>query len=389
MNIVIISYDYSDERRTAYAFVAQLVEQWARQGHNCWVIAPYSVVANSRFHATKEVIQQEGQGTITILRPNFFSASNLKIGGKRISWVMHEWAVNRALKWLPCTPDIIYGHFWERAHEGFQYAKKHGIPLFVATGESDVTSMIGKWKDKKDFCNYVSGVICVSTKNKQESIALGLTDENKCTVIPNAVNTELFHKLDKSSCRHELNISANDFVVVFVGWFNERKGATRVAEAIKQVGGGVKSLFVGGGELEPQCDGILFKGLVPHDKVPLYLGAADCFVLPTLHEGCCNAVVEAMACGLPVISSNLPFNWDILNEDNSIMVDPNNIGEIADAINSLRDDTLKRDILTKGALKSVENLTIDQRAENIINFIKGKINNKNNEKRRIIINGIS
>ena len=375
MNIVIISYDYSDERRTAYAFVAQLVEQWARQGHNCWVIAPYSIVANRRFHATKEVIRHEGQGSITILRPNFFSASNLKIGGKRVSWMMHEWAVKRALKWLPCKPDIIYGHFWERAHEGFQYAKKHGIPLFVATGESDVASMIGKWNDKTNFCNYVSGVICVSTKNKQESIALGLTDESKCIVIPNAVNAELFHKLDKSSCRHALNISGNDFVVAFVGWFNERKGATRVADAIKRVGKGVKSLFVGGGELEPQCDGILFKGLLPHDKVPLYLGAADCFVLPTLHEGCCNAVVEAMACGLPVISSDLPFNWDILNETNSIMVDPNNIDEIADAIRSLRDDALKRESLAKGALKSVQDLTIDQRAENIIYFIKEKTNN--------------
>lgn len=373
MNIVIISYDYSDERRTAYAFVAQLVEQWARQGHNCWVIAPYSIVANRCFHAAKEVIRHEGKGSITIFRPNFLSASNIKIRNKRISWVMHEWAVERALKWLPCKPDVIYGHFWERAHEGFRYAKENGIPLFVATGESDISKMISQWKDKKDFCNYVSGVICVSTKNKQESITLGLTDEIKCKVIPNAVNTELFHKLDKTSCRHELGIAEDDFVVAFVGWFNERKGSTRVAEAIRQVGGGVKSLFIGKGEHAPQCDGILYKGMLPHEKVPQYLGTADCFVLPTLHEGCCNAVVEALACGLPVISSNLPFNWDILNETNSIMVNPNSIDEIADAIRTLRDDHSKRTLLAKGALKSVENLAIDQRAENIIKFIEEKI----------------
>ena len=373
MNIVIISYDYSDERRTAYAFVAQLVEQWARQGHNCWVIAPYSIVANRCFHAAKEVIRHEGKGSITIFRPNFLSASNIKIRNKRISWVMHEWAVERALKWLPCKPDVIYGHFWERAHEGFRYAKENGIPLFVATGESDISKMISQWKDKKDFCNYVSGVICVSTKNKQESITLGLTDEIKCKVIPNAVNKELFHEQDKSSRRHELGISENDFVIAFVGWFNERKGSTRVAEAIKQVGGGVKSLFIGKGELDPQCDGILYKGMLPHEKVSQYLGTADCFVLPTLHEGCCNAVVEALACGLPVISSNLPFNWDILNETNSIMVNPNSIDEIADAIRTLRDDHSKRTLLAKGALKSVENLAIDQRAENIIKFIEEKI----------------
>lgn len=375
MNIVVISYSYSDERRTSYAFVAQLVEQLARMKHNCWVIAPYSIVANRRFHATKEVIRHEEQGTITILRPNYISLSKLEICGKRISWVMHEWAVKRALKWLPCKPDVIYGHFWERAHEGFHYAKKNRIPLFVATGESEISRMISKWNDKKDFCNYVSGVICVSQKNKKESIELGLTDENKCIVIPNAVNAEVFHKLDKASCRQKLRISEDDFVVAYVGWFIERKGATRLAEAIKRIGSGgsgVKSFFIGKGEREPLCDGILFKGFLPHEQVPLYLGAADCFVLPTLHEGCCNAVVEAMACGLPVISSNLPFNWDILNEDNSIMVDPNNVDEIADAITTLRDDPNKRAILAKGALSTASKLTIDKRTEKILSFINNK-----------------
>ena len=89
---------------------------------------------------------------------------------------------------------------------------------------------------------------------------------------------------------------------------------------------------------------------MPHEEVPLYLNAADVFVLPTLHEGCCNAVVEAMACGLPVISSDLPFNWDVLNKGNSIMVNPNSINEIRDAIVEMRDNNVKRMQLSQGAL---------------------------------------
>ena len=369
MNIVIISYDYPDERRAVFTFVAQLVEQWAKQGHNCWVIAPYSVVANRRFHATQEVIRHEGQGSITILRPNFFSASNLKIGGKRVSWVMHEWAVQYALRRLPCKPDVIYGHFWEQAHEGFRYAKKHNIPLYVATGESNIAKMISQWSDKEDFCNYVSGVICVSTKNKQESIKLGLTDDNKCEVIPNAINADLFHKLDKSSCRQILRIAENDFVVAFVGWFIERKGATRVSRAIRECGDlDIKSVFIGAGPDEPDCPGILFKGKLPHQDVPCYLNAADVFVLPTLHEGCCNAVVEAMACGLPIISSNLAFNWDILNQKNSIMVEPTDINAICKAIQRLKADPNLRHTMAEAALASTRELTIDLRAARIINF---------------------
>ena len=68
MNIVIISYDYSDERRAVFTFVAQLVEQWAKQGHNCWVIAPYSINANRRFHAHNDWLELAvNQGLLGII----------------------------------------------------------------------------------------------------------------------------------------------------------------------------------------------------------------------------------------------------------------------------------------------------------------------------------
>jgi len=371
MNIVIISYDYPDKRRAVFTFVAQLVEQWAKMGHNCCVIAPYSIIANKRLHTFKEVIQHEGQGTITILRPNYITASRLEIGGHRISWIIHAWAVARALKKLPFKPNVIYGHFWEQAHEGYRFAKKHSFPLFVATGESDIAKMISKWKDKEVFCNYLSGVVCVSTKNKQESIALGLTEESKCEVIPNAIDSEIFQKLDKTSCRSELGIAEDDFVVAFVGWFNERKGAKRVAQAIRASNDlDIKSLFVGIGSEEPDCPGILFKGKLQHKDVPKYLNASDIFVLPTLNEGCCNAVVEAMACGLPVISSNRAFNWDILNERNSIMVEPTDINAICQAILRLKTDSNLRQTMAEAALTSAQSLSIDNRAYRIIHFFK-------------------
>ena len=82
------------------------------------------------------------------------------------------------------------------------------------------------------------------------------------------------------------------------------------------------------------------------------MNAADVFVLPTLAEGCCNAILEAMACGLPIISSNLPFNWDILNDKNSILIDPNNINQIADAIQRLRDSPKLRSEMSEEALKN-------------------------------------
>ena len=130
---------------------------------------------------------------------------------------------------------------------------------------------------------------------------------------------------------------------------------------------------MGDKKYEPDCNDILFKGKLPHDKVPDYLNMADVFVLPTLNEGCCNAIVEALACGLPVISSNMPFNYDVLNETNSILISPSNIDEIASAIKKLKNNNALRKNLSDGALITAKKLTISHRAMRILEFMEKNI----------------
>lgn len=373
MNICFITYMFPGKHDTSsFAFVKQLVDAIAKMGHHCQVIAPFNISHYRRFSVSREMYIV-GDGSVTIYRPGYLSFSNWHIGKFHPSSWSHNIAMKKAFRMLEVKPDVIYGHFWSAGYDAFKFAKTNSIPLFVASGESEISKLFSPKADSKEFGDYVRGVICVSGKNRNESIQLGLTTADKCGVFPNAVNAKLFYKRDKMECRRKLGLPLDKFIVVFVGWFNERKGVLRVSEAINRIGD-VKSIFIGKGELEPDCEGILFKGSLPHDQVPFYLCAADCFVLPTLHEGCCNAVVEAMACGLPIISSNLPFNWDVLDETNSIMVEPNNIDEIAAAINRLHLDNTFREKLAEGALNKVKSLTIDQRANAIVDFIESKIN---------------
>lgn len=368
MKILIVSHDYPHKREVRFPFVKQLVDEFSRQGHECCVLSPYNVLHNRHIFTKSE---SEMYPEIHLVRPNYLSFGPHKLFGFSPSSYFDKKAHKRGLKKIPFVPDVIYCHFWASALFVYDYAKQHGIPLFVASGESAIKT---SHKIPSGFTDYVSGAICVSSKNRDESVNMGLVTEDKCIVIPNAVNSGLFKRMDKSECRKRLNVPDGAFVVSFVGWFDERKGSKRVEQALHDMSdSSTYAFFIGSGPLEPECNNILFKGRLKHEEIPVYLNASDIFVLPTLREGCCNAVVEAMACGLPVVSSNLPFNWDVLNENNSIMIDPNDVNDIRRAIVRLRDDNTLRQNMSKNALKDAEDLNIEKRAKAIIEFMKQRI----------------
>lgn len=372
MNICFISPGYPGKHdKGDYAFVKQLVDAIAAEGNECYVLCPYNVF---RFRMVIPIREKykKGEGQVWVYRPWYISLSNVFSFTQRQNEKSYRRALRKAFNMLPKMPDAIYGHFWNSAIRGYEFARDNNIPLFVATGESSIGHFISPTIVPKGFKDYISGVICVSSKNRDESVEFGLTILDKCEVFPNAVNTELFHWRERMECRNKLGLPKDAFIIAFVGLFDDRKGSMRVSEAINRIGG-VHSIFIGKGDKEPKCDGILFKGALPHEQIPLYLCSADCFVLPTRAEGCCNAVIEAMACGLPIISSNRSFNWDVLDNTNSIMVDPDNIDEIASAIMTVRDNPSVRKQLAEGAIQKASNLTIDKRAGKIIEFIKSRI----------------
>lgn len=374
MNIVIVTPDYPYKHINSYPFVQQLVNGFARKGHLCTVIAPFNVMHNKSFCHECEETEVDGV-KVTIYRPNVLSFSNWSLFGVSFSSAIRKWRIKRILNHLPQKPDVVYAHFWMSGFLAYDYARANCLPLFVATGESDVRGAFPFREDRQPFYDYVRGVVAVSSKNMKESVGLGLTTMEKCQVFPNAVDGKLFHPMERTHCREILNLPQDAFILSFVGLFNERKGAKRVAEAIKRVTGRpVYSLFIGEeGEERPSCENILYCGKVSHPQLATYLNASDIFVLPTLREGCCNAIVEAMACGLPVISSDRDFNDDILNDENSIRIDPMDEEAIASAIVRLRDDAALRQRMGEAALKSVSSLRIDWRCENILNFVKSKM----------------
>ena len=115
---------------------------------------------------------------------------------------------------------------------------------------------------------------------------------------------------------------------------------------------------------------VLHQGPVPHEDVPVWLSAADIFVLPTLDEGCSNAILEALFCGLPIVSSDLPFNRDVLDDQVAILVNPSHVKEIGQAISLLVNRPEHRAAMSTAALQHSRSFRLGDRAERIYAFLK-------------------
>ena len=380
-NICIIADDYPTNKRPVYIFVQQLVEAIVDLGIAINVVAPQSVT-RSLFRGVPIMPKQEtyrtsNGNTYKVFRPYSITLGN----GKKILYKLIN-RYNRKnidLCLNKINPQIVYGHFWGNAVKAFNYCTKHNKPLFVACGEGD--NALEEWVDnltnmEKDIIRKkISGVISVSTENKCKCINYNLCTEKNIIVLPNCVNTDLFKPQDASQEKNRLGIKADDFTIIFIGGFITRKGPDRLAQAVTYLNDEhIKVMFIGkksnGYNYYFDCPGTIYKGPLSHDKLPIMLNCADIFVLPTQKEGCSNAIVEALACGLPVISSNGAFNDDILSEKNSIRIDPNDVDELAKAIAYLRDNPNELKKMREFSLCRHDSYSIESRALNIINFIE-------------------
>jgi len=143
------------------------------------------------------------------------------------------------------------------------------------------------------------------------------------------VDLDKFYPLPRSECRNKLGLSPEQPVLITVGGLVERKGFHRVIELLPGLLKDYPSLcylIVGGpcaeGNYEPQLRAqverlgvqsrVRFLGPMPSERLKEVLSAADLFVLATSNEGWANVFLEAMACGLPVVTTDVGGNAEVV-----------------------------------------------------------------------------
>lgn len=356
------------------AFVENLAREWKKLDVNVTVVNPTSLQNQLRYGKIKGF---ETVNNIPVYRPAYLSFSNYNFGvcstQQLSSWAFYNAAL-RVCKKIGAA-DFYYGKF---LFSGGQAAQKVGFyhqkPSFVDIGESRRINELSE-KEKQTANNVltqVSGTFCVSKRLANEVIALGALP-HKVFLTPNTVDKKRFKPLKQKDCRKKLNLPSDAFVVIFVGHFIERKGPLRVLRALNSLDLNVMGVFLGRGNQKPEGEKVLYRGAVLNEKLPLWLNSADVFVLPTLAEGHCNAINEAMACGLPIISSDIPEIQHQVPKEAGIFVNPKSEKEIADAIKMLYKNTELRKRLQTEAI-DFSTKQQQNRPEQVLNLILKHLN---------------
>ncbi|MFA5599166.1 MAG: glycosyltransferase family 4 protein [Phenylobacterium sp.] len=190
-------------------------------------------------------------------------------------------------------------------------AMKLGLPYIVSLRGSDVPFYNKRfyWLDKLVFQRlsrkiWKKAKAIVANSQGLRKLALKTNPGQKIEVIYNGVDTDGF-KPNKN-----LKVKTRESLIS-VGRLIERKGYQYLFPALKWMAD-VELTLLGDGLLREELEKMAmeynvrvnFAGNVEHDKIINYLQKADIFILPSLNEGMSNAILEAMACGLPIIATD-------------------------------------------------------------------------------------
>lgn len=232
--------------------------------------------------------------------------------------------------------DVIDAHFgYPEGAACLRIARRLGIPAFITIRgfENEFVSRPGVGPQLIEALRGATGCVSVSHSLKALATRLGVAEE-RVRVVHNAIDSGLFHPGDRDQARAQLGIDPRQPLAVSVGHLISRKRHHVLIEAFARVRErlpGARLAIMGAPSFEPQYpaqleaqidalglrEHVRILGNIPPTTVATWLQAADVFALGTAREGCCNAVLEALATGLPVVTTPAGDNAWFVEENNS------------------------------------------------------------------------
>lgn len=246
--------------------------------------------------------------------------------------------------------DIIHGHYlFPAGAAAVEVGKKYNIKTYLTAHGSDMFEL---YKKKSFMRNPIKKILAsadkvfvVSKALKDEVLATGVKGiENKISLYWNSVDIDKFKETNEKEFKKSLNLDDKP-IVMFVGNLIKRKNVETLLEAKKYTTEDYTLIIVGDGPLfdslkeKVKNDGIrdvIFTG--SRNDVEKIIPSADILVLPSYSESFGLVLIEALACGVPVIGSNVGGIKEIITEDVGLLINPKDELTIADGIDKLLSD---------------------------------------------------
>jgi len=232
-------------------------------------------------------------------------------------------------------------------------AKLLKVPIVVSGHGSDI-NIYSKYFLRRRIIAYTlkncQQVIAVSNALKEKMISIG-TPEERIQVLLNGVDAGLFKPMDRDKCRAKLGLPHDKKIVLYVGNLEHVKGVDILAQAALDFPQNAILIMVGSGKLKPRLkltNHMKLVGVRPHDEIPLWMNAADVFCLPSRNEGCPNVLLEALACGTPVIASRTGGIPEIIHSESlGILIFPGDSVALSCAVKEALSREWDRDMLRR------------------------------------------
>jgi L-malate glycosyltransferase len=262
--------------------------------------------------------------------------------------------------------DLIHAHFLIppgliAVLVGFLTGKKvavtvHGSDIFILTSNPVLRVLIRFVLRRADYV----AVVNESIQNKiLELEADGL--QNKIKVTPNAVDLEKYNPHTLTNFAHEIGINNQKPLILFVGNLVPQKGLKYLLGAKKMLKSDVNLVIVGNGTLKAnlkekaESNGIKDVYFIGARRdIYRVLPAADLFVLPSVSEGFPITLLEALACGLPVVATDTGGIKQLITPNVGLLVKPRDPKSLAEAIDKILKTPEKNHISLEARKKATE-----------------------------------
>jgi glycosyltransferase involved in cell wall biosynthesis len=290
----------------------------------CWLLA--------------EILREEGWRTSIVGPSRQPGRWTFRVGGSPLLWSI---STGHAVAALDSRPDLIVGN-------GFLgLGAPRGVPriqVFHGTSAAEILAVRGSLP-RRDFLRRLFGywpleaftcrageLVVVSDSAAEETARY--YRRRAARVIANGVDTEVFKPRERSGARERLGLEHDTSYALFVGRPEYRKGADLLLPACRAAGW---QLLHAGARGIPGASSL---GVLTPEQLTDAYAAADCVLFPTRYEACSYVILEALACGTPVVTTRLGWTRTLLEQlprYDELCVQPE-MSDIAARLRQLADD---------------------------------------------------